>query len=128
MLLSKAHGPLPEVQGLHPEVQVTLSEAQVPLPETQVIFLRYKSFFVAKHNSLIFLSQNFNLRISKAHFVQKFRFRGTFASSDTLAVTVTNRTKLNYHAGVDYITLSHSALSHSALIHTALYKMMGMLS
>ena len=60
-------------------------EAHVPLCEAHVpLGFEKKVIFVGKVRLCIFLSRNFDLRTSEAHFIKKSAVRGTAATCDSL--------------------------------------------
>jgi len=52
------------------------------------LFLRHNRVFVGKVKLRTYLSRNFNLRTSEAHFIKKSALRGTAATCDSLTWTM----------------------------------------
>ena len=66
------------------EPQLPLCEAQLPLCEAQLPFSETQKGFCRKVKLRTYLSQNFNLRTSEAHFIKQSAVRCTAATCDSL--------------------------------------------
>ena len=77
------------------------------------LFVRHKRVFVGKVKLRTYLTQNFNLRTSEAHFIKKSAVRGTAATCDSL---VSKRGRNPPEDGVLVVGAEHPLSDHQRLL------------